>query len=123
MRDLFLFAIQTYGHNFSFAQTIKYRPHITFLFFNNGREQGNWRGFGSFNNFIRDLFDGTFVDWFSATWAVRQANAAPEETKVIINFRDCTHRRAGVSHGSALIKRDGWRKTSDFVHVRFVLEF
>ena len=68
-------------------------------------------------NRLHDLLGGLAGDGFAAFRAMRSANRAVNDAKIIVNLGDGTNRGTGRARGGLLLDGDGRRKSFDRIDI------
>ena len=69
---------------------------------------------------VHDLIDGLAADLLAALGAMRNAGPGPEQTQIVINFRNRAHGGAGAFGGGLLVDGDGRGQPVNGVHIRLI---
>ena len=87
------------------------------LLLHDGCDQLIARALFEFHECVGDLLHRLALDAGAALRTVRDADACPEQSHVVVDLGDRSDCRTGVSVGRLLVDRDGWAQALDEVDI------
>ncbi len=101
-------------------ELLQFLPVLTFLAPHDRREQAHPRSFRKSHQMVNDLLYRLGRYLFSTLGAVWLSDPGKEQTKVVVDLGDRTHRGPRIPANSSLLYRYGWRKSLDGLDIRLL---